>query len=103
MTTRPAATPSFGILRSPPTVARKATSRCGRKRKNTSVTCATRPSTQEPRAARRRYCALVDAYNRCIEERRRAEDLLKLHERWSERPVGGVVEPEPVIVPKVQE
>jgi len=30
----------------------------------------------------------------------RAEDLLKLHERWSERPIGGVAEPEPVIAPK---
>jgi len=38
--------------------------------------------------------AVVDAYNRCIEERRRAEDLLKLHEKWAERRVGGVVEPE---------
>ena len=45
-------------------------------------------------------CALVDCYNRCIEERRRAEDLLKLHARWRERRIGGVVEPEPVIVPK---
>ncbi len=44
--------------------------------------------------------ALVDAYNRCIEERRRAEDLLKLHERWAERRIGGVTEPEPVIAPK---
>ncbi len=44
--------------------------------------------------------ALTDSYNRCIEERRRAEDLLKLYERWSERPIGGVTEPEPVIVPK---
>ena len=44
--------------------------------------------------------ALCDAYNRCIEERRRAEDLLKLHERWGERRIGGVVEPEPVVVPK---
>ena len=33
-------------------------------------------------------CALTDAYNRCIEERRRAEDLLKLHQKWSERRVG---------------
>ncbi len=39
------------------------------------------------------YCALVDAYNRCIEERRRCEDLLKLHEKWEGRPVGGVAEP----------
>jgi hypothetical protein len=38
--------------------------------------------------------ALVDAYNRCIEERRRAEDLLKLHEKWGERRIGGVVEPD---------
>lgn len=37
--------------------------------------------------------ALTDAYNRCIEERRRAEDLLKLHEKWRERRIGGVVEP----------
>ena len=37
--------------------------------------------------------ALVDAHNRCIEERRRAEDLLKLHERWAARRMGGVVEP----------
>lgn len=27
------------------------------------------------------HCALVDAWNRCVEERRRAEDLLKLNER----------------------
>ena len=45
-------------------------------------------------------CALVDAYNRCIEERRRAQDLLKLRQRWAERRVGGVAEPEPIIVPK---
>ena len=44
--------------------------------------------------------ALTDAYNRCIEERRRAQDLLKLHQRWAERPIGGVAEPPPVIVPK---
>ncbi len=44
--------------------------------------------------------ALTDAYNRAIEERRRAEDLLKLRARWSERRIGGVTEPEPVIVPK---
>ena len=37
--------------------------------------------------------ALTDAYNRCIEERRRAEDLLKLNEKWSSRRIGGVVEP----------
>ncbi len=35
---------------------------------------------------------LTDVYNRCVEERRRAEDLLKLHERWRERRIGG---PEP--------
>jgi hypothetical protein len=44
--------------------------------------------------------ALCDTYNRCIEERRRAEDLLKLHEAWSKRRIGGVVEPEPVIAPR---
>ncbi len=44
--------------------------------------------------------ALVDAHNRCIEERRRAEDLLKLREAWAERRVGGVVEPESLIAPK---
>jgi hypothetical protein len=38
--------------------------------------------------------ALVDAYNRCIEERRRAEELLELHKRWRERGIGGVTEPE---------
>ena len=43
-------------------------------------------------------CALTDAYNRCIEERRRAEDLLKLHNHWSQRPVGGVAEPESPVV-----
>ena len=37
--------------------------------------------------------ALTDAYNRCIEERRRAEDLLRLHKAWRERRVGGVVDP----------
>ncbi|MDP8973345.1 MAG: hypothetical protein M3N45_09275 [Actinomycetota bacterium] len=46
------------------------------------------------------YVALVDAHNRCIEARRRAQDLVKLHERWSERRIGGVTEPKPVIVPK---
>lgn len=40
------------------------------------------------------HSALVDAYTRCIEERRRAEDLLKLHKKWSERRIGGVEEPE---------
>ncbi len=39
-------------------------------------------------------CALTDAYNRCIEERRRAEDLLKLHSHWARRPIGLVTEPE---------
>ena len=38
--------------------------------------------------------ALTDAYNRCVEERRRAADLLKLHEAWRERRIGGVAEPE---------
>lgn len=37
--------------------------------------------------------ALVEAYNRCIEERRRCEDLLKLHEKWQGRRIGGVQEP----------
>lgn len=37
--------------------------------------------------------ALTDAYNRCVEERRRCEDLLHLHEKWSQRRVGGVIEP----------
>jgi hypothetical protein len=36
------------------------------------------------------YVALVDAYNRCIEERRRCEDLLKLHKKWESRPIGAV-------------
>ena len=45
-------------------------------------------------------CALVDAHNRCIEERRRAADLLELHRRWRERPVGGVQEPEPIVAPR---
>ena len=44
--------------------------------------------------------ALADAYDRRVEERRRAEDLLKLRERRSERRIGGVVEPESVIAPK---
>jgi hypothetical protein len=30
----------------------------------------------------------VDAYNRCIEERGRSEDLLELHEKWSNRRIG---------------
>ena len=38
-------------------------------------------------------CALVDAYNRCIEERRRARDLLDSHRKWSRRRIGGVREP----------
>ena len=37
--------------------------------------------------------ALANAYNRCIEERRRAKDLLELRKRWDERPIGGVAEP----------
>lgn len=44
--------------------------------------------------------ALADAYTRCIEERRRAMDLLVLHERWSKRRIGGVEEPEPAIIPE---
>jgi hypothetical protein len=35
----------------------------------------------------------VDAHNRCIEERRRAENLLKRREKWAARPIGGVAEP----------
>ena len=38
--------------------------------------------------------ALADAYNRCIEERRRARDLLELRKRWDKRRIGGVAEPE---------
>ncbi len=38
--------------------------------------------------------ALADAYNRCLEERRRAQDLARLHKRWDQRRIGGVVEPE---------
>ncbi len=38
--------------------------------------------------------ALVDTYNRCIEERRRAGDLMALHDKWSRRRIGGVEEPE---------
>lgn len=34
-------------------------------------------------------CALVAVYNRVMEERRRAEDLLKLHEKWSKRRISG--------------
>ena len=37
--------------------------------------------------------ALADCYNRCVEERRRAQDLLELHERWGKRRIGGVAEP----------
>jgi hypothetical protein len=40
------------------------------------------------------HAALVDAYNRCVEERRRAEDLLKLRAAWDSRRVGGAAEPE---------
>jgi hypothetical protein len=42
--------------------------------------------------------ALTDAYNRCIEERRRAMDLMTLQDHWSKRRVGGVEEPPPLIV-----
>lgn len=38
--------------------------------------------------------ALVDAYNRCLEERRRAEDLCKLRNAWESRRISGVAEPE---------
>ncbi len=37
--------------------------------------------------------ALGDVYNRCIEERRRAGDLMALHDKWSRRQIGGVEEP----------
>lgn len=37
--------------------------------------------------------ALADAYNRCIEERRRFNDLARLHKVWASRGVGGVHEP----------
>jgi hypothetical protein len=37
-------------------------------------------------------CALVNAYNLCIEERRQATDLFELHKTWSRRTIG-VVEP----------
>ena len=37
---------------------------------------------------------LADVYNRCVEERRRAEDLLELRQRWGERRIGGAAEPE---------
>lgn len=37
--------------------------------------------------------ALADCYNRCIEERRRAGDLMALHDKWSRRRIGGVEEP----------
>ncbi len=46
------------------------------------------------------YTALVDARNRSVNERRRAEDLLKLHRRWSGRRIGAVREPSPVIAPE---
>jgi len=41
--------------------------------------------------------ALSDAYNRAIEERRRAEDLLKLRKVWESRRIGGVVEAESAV------
>jgi hypothetical protein len=40
---------------------------------------------------------LADVYNRAIEERRRAEDLLKLHKVWESRRIGGVAEPESAV------
>lgn len=40
------------------------------------------------------HSALVDAWTRCVEERRRAEDLLKLHAAWARRRIGGAAEPE---------
>ena len=36
--------------------------------------------------------ALTDTYNRCIEEGRWAEDLLRLHKWWEGRRIGGVME-----------
>ncbi len=41
--------------------------------------------------------ALADAYNRAIEERRRAEDLLKLRKVWESRRIWGVQEPESAV------
>ncbi|CAA9458772.1 MAG: hypothetical protein AVDCRST_MAG58-2011 [uncultured Rubrobacteraceae bacterium] len=41
--------------------------------------------------------ALCDCYNRCIEERRRAGDLMALHHKWSLRRIGGVEEPESAV------
>lgn len=41
--------------------------------------------------------ALCDCYNRCIEERRRAGDLMALHHKWSLRRIGDVVEPESAV------
>ena len=41
--------------------------------------------------------ALADSYNRCIEERRRAGDLLRLRKRWEARRIGGVAEPESAV------
>ncbi len=38
--------------------------------------------------------AITDAYNRCIEERRRAQDMCKLRKAWEARRVGGVHEPQ---------
>lgn len=32
--------------------------------------------------------ALTDSYNRLVEERRRAEELLGLREKWARRPIG---------------
>ena len=36
--------------------------------------------------------ALADAYNRCIEGRRRAQEINELRKRWRRRRVGGVTE-----------
>jgi hypothetical protein len=35
---------------------------------------------------------LCDCYNRCIVERRLTRDLMVLHEKWSRKRIGGVVE-----------
>jgi len=36
----------------------------------------------------------MEAYNRCIEEGRRGEDLPKLHEKWSNRRIESITEPQ---------
>ncbi|MDQ3377995.1 MAG: hypothetical protein M3533_14035 [Actinomycetota bacterium] len=43
------------------------------------------------------HVALVEAYNRCMEERRRAEDLCRLRKAWGSRRIGGVGEPESLV------